>query len=182
MPKGVSVKLRICRQDVESVQIPRDLVVRVPLDKQRTGTKGLYAKPMPAKLIKGGKDAFSKSSTCLLSQHNTEFLYKILSWKKHPGVLKSRTFHAVNHWNMYPVFTPWKKIVIHSTRFSAVDVSERPRTCTLACRPPLKEDLSAGRPSCWLGDSVVTASAPAERNVLAVKTGSRICLESPRCY
>jgi len=61
--------------------------------------------------------------------------------------------------------------VIHSTRVSVVDVSERLRTCTLACMPRLTGDLSAGRPSCWLGDFVVTASAPAERNVVAVKRG-----------
>ena len=65
---------------------------------------------------------------------------------------------------MYPLFTPWKKILlIHSTRVSVVDVSERPQTCTLTCRPRLKGDLSVGRPSCWLGDSVVTALAPVER-------------------
>lgn len=58
--------------------------------------RGLCTKSMPPKLVKGGKNAFSKSSTCLLSQHNTEFLYKIPSWKKHPGDFNSRPFYALN--------------------------------------------------------------------------------------
>ena len=61
--------------------------------------------------------------------------------------------------------------MIHSKRVSVEDVSERPRTCTLACRPRLKADLSAGRPSYSLGDSVAAASAPAETNVVAIKLG-----------
>lgn len=162
-----------------SVQIPRGLVVFVPLDKQRADTEEDCARS-PC-LQNSSREVKMPSLTLpLVFYHSTipTFFTKYFLGR---NIQATSTVDLFTHLTEYvPCIYTVKKLEIDSMRFSAVDVSERPQTCTLVCRPRLKVDLFADRPSCWLGDSVVTASAPAERNVLAVKTGSRICLEPPR--